>query len=66
MEFFKPFITGKVPEGLELIGYREVTKTAKDYTRIAAAKSSEMRYDDWVATKVYLLIKIKGCPEFEL
>ncbi|WP_161627352.1 hypothetical protein [Paenibacillus alvei] len=48
MEFFKPFITGRVPEGLGLIGYREVTKIAKDYARIAA-KSSEMRYDDWVA-----------------
>lgn len=57
----KPFITGKVPEGLELIGYREVTKTAKDYAR-TAAKSNGMKYNDWIAmhsraaTKAYLLL----------
>lgn len=57
----RPYITGKVPEGLELIGFREVTKTAKDYARMAA-KSSGMKYNDWIdmhsreATKAYLLL----------
>ncbi|MBG9733296.1 hypothetical protein [Paenibacillus alvei] len=57
----KPFIIGKVPEGLELIGYREVTKTAKDYAR-TATKSNGMKYNDWIAMhsreakKAYLLL----------
>lgn len=50
-EFFdfkdKPFILGEVPEGMNLIGFRETNNTAKNYCR-RIAKESGTVYLDWI------------------
>ncbi|MEC2129338.1 hypothetical protein P9G84_10195 [Brevibacillus centrosporus] len=53
----KPFILGKVPEGLNLYGYREVRKTPKSYARMIA-KGSGMKVEDWVQNHVSASLRI--------
>lgn len=59
----KPFILGEVPNGFDLVGFRETTKTVKDYAR-NIAKDAGMKYETWLqyhsinATKLFL--KYKG------
>lgn len=53
----KPYILGKVPEGLQLYGYREVRKTPKSYARMIA-KGSGMKLEDWVQHHVSASLRI--------